>query len=106
MAIAVLYEAVLMMQYGIEDKGLVNTTLLSATLKSIDNFIEVSIEGYGDIFEEFEGTPKKLDLKKLSDTNIPLTSQEAYLNTLEKLSGERQQLQKILMIDHHEWPNA
>lgn len=105
-AMAVLYEVVLVIRHGIENDGLVNKTLVDATVKSINNYIETSSEGYGNLFKEFDETPPKLRLSNLSHTDIPLINQEDYSIKIEVYEDKRHQLQKILMIDNHEWPNT
>ncbi len=104
-AMAVVYEAALVLRYGIKEEGLVNTTLVQATIKSIHNFIDTSIEGYGNLFEDFEETPPKPNLRNLSHTSMPLISEKEYLNNIERYEDKRNQLLRILKIDHHEWPN-
>lgn len=104
-AMTVLYEAVLVIRYGIKDDGLVNAALISATIKSINNFADTTVAGYGDFFEDFDGEQSKPDLSQIRHSNIPLTSEDDYVEKIEELNDKRNQLQKILMIDHHEWPN-
>lgn len=104
-AIAVLYDSVLVLRYGIKTERLVNTTLVDATVKSINNFIDTSSDSYGNLFEDYDKNPPKLELSSLEQTRIPLNRQEDYEKNMEEYEDKRHQLQKIIMIDHHDWPN-
>ena len=104
-AMAVLYEAVGVLRFGVKDKKLINTILIRATQKSIHNFVETSINGYGDLLVDFEEVPSKIDLSNLSQTNIPLTSQAEYSEEMKQFENHRKDLLKIIKIDNHDWPN-
>lgn len=104
-AMAVLYESVLILKYGIIEEGLVNETLVHTTIKSINNYIDTSDEGFGNLFEDYDGTPPILNLSSLSHLDIPLANQKEFSNKVEIYKENRHRLQKIIMIDHHKWPN-
>lgn len=104
-AMAVLYEAIGVLRFGVKDKKLINTTLMRAAQKSIHNFVHTSISGYGDIYEDFDEVPPIIDLSDLTQTDIPLTSQAEYSDKMKQFEDHRKDLLKIIKMDNHEWPN-
>lgn len=105
-AIAVLDEALSVLHFGLEDKSVMNSTLVEATRTSIDTYLTTAIDGYGNEVADIDAIPPAPDLSVLKDTTIPLVEQDSFSKELESISTRRNQLLTLIKVDTHEWPNT
>lgn len=105
-AIAVLDEALTLLQYCLKDKSIINMTLVKATQSSVATYLNTAIARYGEQVKSVTEIPPPLDLTALKEANIPLVSQNKYSKNIEHIERRRNQISTIITIDHHKWPNT
>lgn len=104
-AIAVLDEALTLLQYGLKDNSLINTTLVKSTQSSITVYLNTTVNGYGDQVEKVKEIPTLINLSSLTEDMNLLFSQTEYLKKVDSMKKRRNDLYTIIKMDNHEWPN-
>lgn len=105
-AIGILDEALSILHFGLNDKSVVNSTLVDATRSSISTYLKTTEDGYGSEVDDIESIPPAPDLSLFKDTTIPLINQKSFSKELESISTRRNKLLTLIKVDNHEWPNS
>lgn len=103
--IAILDEALTILRYGVDDKSIINLTLVKATQSSIEIYIETMLQGYGNQVEDIEEIPPEIDLSPFKETSIEMKNHKEFTAKIRELSDRRNNLFTIIKIDNHKWPN-
>lgn len=103
--IVTLDEALTLLDFGIKDQSVMNTTLIEATRSSIETYLGTEIIGYGNEVKDIKDIPPELNLSLLKDTTIPLVTQKEFFEKVQTISERRNQLLAIVKVDNHDWPN-
>lgn len=103
--IAILDEALTILEHGVKNKEIMNQTLIKAARSTIENYTDTVLEGYGSQVEEIKEIPSIPNLSNLFKTSIPLTTQENFAKEIKKLDNRRNNLLKNIVVDNHKWPS-
>jgi hypothetical protein len=102
-AVAVLDDALTLIEHGVEEAYHPATTILSASRKSIDSFLQTMQSAF---IEAAPSTPKPPDLSKLTDKGIPTVSEQEFHRRLAENTTERRKLLLGLTTNGAwEWPS-
>lgn len=102
-AVVVLDDALTLIEHGVEEEYHPATTILSASRKSIDSFLQTMQSAF---IKAAPDTPKPPDLSKLADKGIPTVPEHEFHRRLEENAKERRKL--LLGLTNNgawEWPS-
>ncbi|WP_161878426.1 ion channel [Alkalibacterium sp. MB6] len=100
--IAVLDEALTLIDFGLKDKRLINTTIMAAAQSSIGTYLDTVTDEYGYESEELPPIPNITHLKEL---DVPIVSEDEFKEKLKSISKRRRQLLGVVISEEQEWPN-
>ena len=102
LAIAILYDAVLLIELGVEEAHQPSESILSSARQSVDSFLQTL---KGAFIKPADVVPRKPDLSSLKEKGIPTISEEEFYKKLEEDSKTRKIILGLVKNDAWQWPS-
>lgn len=100
-AVAVLDEALLILQYGVPEKHRPNEAILNTARSSTQSYLQSLNAAF---IHPADRTPPPPDLDHLRERNIPTVSDEEFAAKLDELEERRRKVLGMVQNDAWEWP--
>lgn len=101
-AIAILYDAILLIELGVEEAHQPSESILSSARQSVDSFLQTL---KGAFIHPAQVTPPKPELSRLKEKGIPIISELEFYKKLEKDSDTRKLILGLIRNDAWDWPS-
>ena len=101
-AIAVLDDALTLIELGVEEKYQPAETILSSTRQSVDSFLTTVKMAF---IQPAEETPQEPDVSQLSSKGIPLIPEQEFYNKLKKEKDRRRLILGLINSGAWHWPS-
>ena len=102
LAIAILYDAILLIELGVEEAHQPAESILSSARQSVDSFLQTL---KGAFIKPAQDVPKKPDLSSLKEKGIPVISEDEFYKKREKDNKTRKIILGLVNNDAWQWPS-
>ena len=102
MAVAILYDAVLLIELGVEEQHQPSESILSSTRQSVDSFLQTL---KGAFIKPAPDVPKSPDLSSLTEKEIPIISEQEFYKKLEADEESRKLILGLINSGAWHWPS-
>ena len=102
LAIAILYDAILLIELGVEEAHQPPESILSSARQSVDSFLQTL---KGAFIKPADEVPRSPELSSLKEKGIPIIPEQEFYKKLEENTDTRKIIQGLINNDGWEWPS-
>lgn len=102
LAIAILYDAILLIELGVEEAHQPPESILSSARQAVDSFLQTL---KGAFIQPADEVPRRPELSSLKEKGIPIIAEQAFYNKLEENTDTRKIIQGLINNDGWQWPS-
>ena len=101
-AIAILYDAILMIEFGVEEQHQPSESILSSARQSVDNFLQTL---KGAFIKPADDVPPLPYLSSLKEKGIPIVSEQEFYSQIEEDEKTRNLIMGLINHGAWQWPS-
>ncbi|PRY14369.1 ion channel [Pontibacter ummariensis] len=101
-AIAVLYDAILLLEYGVEDECLPSQAYVSSTRETVESFLQTLKAAF---IQKSEDAPPPPDLSRLREMGVPTVTAQNFQQKVKEEADHRKLVLGLIKNNLRQWPS-